>query len=655
MVVFLLWQVAWAKQATFVAVVETIGDESIISYEEKLFVTDRLREKANETLPGYMGYDIMTRENITAMLPPGKKIEECLGECLVETGRNISADYIAQARIGGFGGSLTISVELYETRGSKLVGSFTSRCYSADELLDAVDEKAPALFAKISEKNGVGPDGLSGFNSNSGYSYQGVKSFILKLYSDPSGAMVSIDGYPNTQCPSTPCSVQLKAGAHRISMVQDMYMPKDTTVVVRSGDEMELVLEPNFGVLEISPQMEKGFASQSDVNVSINGNSYDADGNSYEAGSIRLAPGSYSVELSHSCYESIRFIANIKKGKTYTASNKMNLAMGGLELSAFRGNSPVEEDFYVSGNYWGTTPYSGSVPVCGNITIGDERDHVPVTIRHRENVEYEYRWEEYEDEEEENSYYDGYNYSYSSSSSSSYWRSSYVRSSSSSKRSYYDDYDYGSYYSSSSSYSYNDDDDDSYSSSSSSGESLGFGLSFQFRIGGDVLFSTVSDDVREYKGYISNYYDKNEVLLGGIFLPELMLRIHLGPVALGVGGGYAMASTSVWQIGAICDENDYYCDQDDDEHSDELINVRNFSYWMFSGEFGLKTFTNAHDLMEFGLRVTMIPDKTWPMSLIGGYIKFVDVFDFEAGYFTGRNFASGFYMGMGISLPGFKP
>lgn len=44
------------------------------------------------------------------MLPPGKKIEECEGECLVETGKNINADYIAQARVGRFGNQLMLTV-----------------------------------------------------------------------------------------------------------------------------------------------------------------------------------------------------------------------------------------------------------------------------------------------------------------------------------------------------------------------------------------------------------------------------------------------------------------------------------------------------------------------------------------------------------------
>ena len=103
--------------ATHVAVLETIGEGKVLGRAERMYLTDRLREVAVKTLPTYMGFTIMTRENINEMLPPGKSLEECEGSCLVETGKNISADFIAQARVNKFGSKLTISVELYETAG----------------------------------------------------------------------------------------------------------------------------------------------------------------------------------------------------------------------------------------------------------------------------------------------------------------------------------------------------------------------------------------------------------------------------------------------------------------------------------------------------------------------------------------------------------
>ena len=138
--------------ATHVAVLETVSENGLIGRSEKIFLTDKLRERAKAVLPAYMGYIVMTRENINAMLPPGKSIEECEGSCLVETGKNISADYVAQARVGKFGKQLTLTMELYETSGNNLVGSFTTRKPDAEGLLEEIEREADRFFSQI-----VGP------------------------------------------------------------------------------------------------------------------------------------------------------------------------------------------------------------------------------------------------------------------------------------------------------------------------------------------------------------------------------------------------------------------------------------------------------------------------------------------------------------------
>ena len=114
----------------------------------------------------------MTRENIQQMLPPGKSVEECEGGCLVETGKNIAADYVCQARVGSFDGDLTLSAELYETAGNKLIASFNGSGTSLKDLLALVKEKSADFFgvvknmthpgsepvvAEISEKNEIVP------------------------------------------------------------------------------------------------------------------------------------------------------------------------------------------------------------------------------------------------------------------------------------------------------------------------------------------------------------------------------------------------------------------------------------------------------------------------------------------------------------------
>ena len=140
--------------AAHVAVLETVAEENAkdsVSQTDRRYLTNILREQAVRELPVEQNYVIMTRDNISVMLPPGMVLEECEGSCLAETGRNIAADFICQARIGKFGGMLTLSAELYETAGNKLIASFNGRGANVNELLALIEQKSPDFFHRVKD------------------------------------------------------------------------------------------------------------------------------------------------------------------------------------------------------------------------------------------------------------------------------------------------------------------------------------------------------------------------------------------------------------------------------------------------------------------------------------------------------------------------
>ena len=148
-IIFLFALFAVPALATHVAVLETTAESGVLTLGEKQYLTDVLRSEAIKALPAEQNYTIMTRENINAMLPPGKAIEDCEGSCLVETGKNISADYVAQAHVGKFVDNLTITVELYETAGNKLMGSFSSKAPDIESLEMEIRQRSRGLFSSI--------------------------------------------------------------------------------------------------------------------------------------------------------------------------------------------------------------------------------------------------------------------------------------------------------------------------------------------------------------------------------------------------------------------------------------------------------------------------------------------------------------------------
>src|SRR5574344_1100823 len=361
--------------AVHVAVLETISSQNALGLSERQYLTDELRAQAVKALPAELNFTIMTRENIIAMLPPGKSIEECEGSCLVETGKNISADYVAQGRVGRFGKDLTLTVELYETAGAKLVGSFTAKSADAEGLLESVKLQSPELFAKV---RGTGAmqvkSGISGFSG-------GQRPLVVHVNTSPVGAMLSVDGRPVTACHETPCDVQVMPGDHRFLVALDDYDDFDSVYTVsRNAQTLQLPLSQNFGTLVIAPVF-RDYARESNLYVKI-------DGNPSRYDIIRLAPGNHLVEISHPCYEPVKFNAGIVKGDSFRFDSALVVAVGELSLKAEMNGTPQIVPVWVNGKEAGSTPYLGEVPLCAKIALGEDRNPDPVKLKYHETVKY---------------------------------------------------------------------------------------------------------------------------------------------------------------------------------------------------------------------------------------------------------------------------
>jgi hypothetical protein len=139
-----------------VAVINTLDDgEPSIKHLELSYLTDKLRETAIDILPK-QHYGVMTTESIVAFLGSEERAVKVCREasCLAELGRMVSADYVAQARIGRFGKDLTIKTELYDTKNGNLIGSFVGYSKDIYGLLALIEEKAPSLFKQMPSVSG---------------------------------------------------------------------------------------------------------------------------------------------------------------------------------------------------------------------------------------------------------------------------------------------------------------------------------------------------------------------------------------------------------------------------------------------------------------------------------------------------------------------
>ncbi|MDR2579870.1 MAG: hypothetical protein LBC85_02610 [Fibromonadaceae bacterium] len=150
--ILLLFAFAVYGQQKRVAIINTVDDgEPPIEHLELSHLTDRMREIAVKTLSP-KDYTVMTTQSMVAFFGSHESLVEKCKEadgCLARLGREISADYIGQGRIGRFGGDLTIKVELYGTESGNLVGSFTGTSKGVFGLLTVLEENTPDIFKNM--------------------------------------------------------------------------------------------------------------------------------------------------------------------------------------------------------------------------------------------------------------------------------------------------------------------------------------------------------------------------------------------------------------------------------------------------------------------------------------------------------------------------
>ncbi len=359
--------------AKYMAVLETLAPKDLLTTQERLYLTDILRGQAVNILPAEQNWTIMTRENINIMLPPGKKIEDCEGSCLAETGKNIAADYVAQARISQFGKSLAISAELYETASSKLVASFVGKGETVDDIEKIIKEQSPTFFKKVRENSW---DGFDYVNTNNSFSFQSAKKIILNIATIPEGAIPSIDGKATPQCTSTPCKIQIEAGEHRLVISKDQFEDLDTLInVVENDQTINLTLSSNLGSLYIIPQFPDEFRKYP-LTISI-------DGKNAFLGQNELIPGPHAVRIEHACFDPVEFNTIIQKQENKTMSDSLIRGLSGLELEVTKNNVPQAVPVFVDGVQVGTTPFASEIPLCARIEIeyDNERKEIPVDFK----------------------------------------------------------------------------------------------------------------------------------------------------------------------------------------------------------------------------------------------------------------------------------
>ena len=107
------------------------------------YFSDVVRSNALDALPGAR---LMTRENMMVLLAAdGKELSACEGECEVDTGRKLGADYVISGELLRVGTSLKLDLKMHATADARLLAGTVATGKS----VDALDEAVPASVARL--------------------------------------------------------------------------------------------------------------------------------------------------------------------------------------------------------------------------------------------------------------------------------------------------------------------------------------------------------------------------------------------------------------------------------------------------------------------------------------------------------------------------
>lgn len=224
---------------------------------EVLSLSALVRSVGSEILPKD-SYLLMTKDNIEQMLPPGKSLTDCLGECALETARRIGADYVIEGEVVAFSTEYRATINLYETSRGILLTSMRPGAVSLLGLEDVLSVKATDMFLDM--KSSIGgnppPGGIATVPTASvaaAWSASGGALRMIQFTSDPAGAIVEIDGQLVGE---TPCQRAMATGVYGLSIKKIRYLAHSQALEVgpRSDPDVYAQLAPDFGMLAVTSE-----------------------------------------------------------------------------------------------------------------------------------------------------------------------------------------------------------------------------------------------------------------------------------------------------------------------------------------------------------------------------------------------------------------
>jgi len=178
-----------------------------------------------------------------------------------------------------------------------------------------------------------------------------VQPVIVQFESEPTGAIVFVDGKLLCQDTSKGCSRMVAPGTRTVAMQKEGYAERSESVKIAKATNINWKLSATFGTLTVK-------SHPSGLKIQVNG----ADSGRTPLEGVKLAPGPYEIVVSDSRYYETGKRIMLEQGEQELVELEPKPRQGAISVVAVNndGNAIVAKVF-VDGAKVGETPYTGKV------------------------------------------------------------------------------------------------------------------------------------------------------------------------------------------------------------------------------------------------------------------------------------------------------
>ena len=317
-------------------------------------------------------YRILTRDNLETLLPPGKTMADCVGECAIMTAREMQVDFVVTGQMMMVEEQFRLNLGVYATSTAMPLASITAGGDSAARLEVDLARKLPQVFTAILDQVA----GASGQRQTVG------DIVTVRFRSEPAGATVTVDG--RTLC-ETPCEEDLEVGRYRVSMAKVGYVSREANEQVLTERKISMLLAKDEGGMQINSQPRQ-------MDIFINGKYV---GETPQR--LSRSPKLYRVQVGRDeC--AIPHVQNVSvaRGRVIDIDFRPAVHLAGLKvILTDDAKNDIRAGVYVDGEKQGETFEAIQLPLCTQsvtLRVNEHPQTLPVQLKRNTLMTLKVRW-----------------------------------------------------------------------------------------------------------------------------------------------------------------------------------------------------------------------------------------------------------------------